>query len=148
MGALAYAQGSGLPLTGDIWPTMAEALRGERYDEKDVSWLCSSAARFLLQREEEGEVTYLRLFHGALAGCLKLEGEDAAVHRRIAASLADLISLGTRCWLARAPGRCWRPGRRRLIASRRGDSKPMSPARRWLASPSRWSYAACSTRDI
>jgi len=90
MGALAYAQGSGLPLRGDTWPAVAEALRGERYDEADVSWLCGSAARFLLQREDEEEVTCLRLFHGALAGCLKLEEEDAAVHGRITATLAGL----------------------------------------------------------
>jgi WD40 repeat protein len=87
---LAYAEGAGLP-RDLVWPALARALSGRRYQAEDVDWLVDTAADYLIERvEADGRLAY-RLYHQALVEYLRpLEVEQAA-QQRLTRALLDLV---------------------------------------------------------
>jgi len=74
--ALAYAQGSGLPV-GQLWADMASALAApRRYDTEGLAWLLDSAAGYLVESgDEDGRPVY-RVFHQALIEHLRPQAKE------------------------------------------------------------------------
>lgn len=71
LGALAFAQGEGVPMRDGIWAAMATALAGvpapaAGFDTAQLLWLLREAGRYI-QETGDGEQAVYRLFHKSLA---------------------------------------------------------------------------------
>jgi len=93
--ALAFAEGPGLPVEGEVWPQIATAVSGRsdpEYIAKDVDDLRRTAARHLLQISGSGRA---RLFHRELAAELRRRwGDEEEAQRLISRALAGLCRPG------------------------------------------------------
>ncbi|MFM0400139.1 caspase family protein [Paraburkholderia aspalathi] len=66
---LAFAEGEGLPWES-IWPALASALSGKRYEAADVHELLTQAGAYIVEGNHEGRSVF-RLYHEALAEYLR-----------------------------------------------------------------------------
>jgi WD40 repeat protein len=87
---LAWAEGVGLPWD-NIWPTLASALSGRQYDDRDVRWVLERAGSFVVEALEQDRSVY-RLYHQALADYLRHWGGAEATERLIFTSLAGTVA--------------------------------------------------------
>jgi WD40 repeat protein len=89
--ALAFAEGSGLPFRGEVWPRIATAVSRRsdpEYAAEDVDELRRNAARHLIQA---GDSERARLFHRELAAELRRRwGDEEEAQCRMARALAGL----------------------------------------------------------
>ena len=89
LGALAFAEGAGLP--EQFWAPAACAVSGTGdYTDDDVGWVVSAAADYLLQVPEYGRLVY-RLYHEALAEHLRSHDPGPEPQRRLTQALYGLV---------------------------------------------------------
>lgn len=87
--ALAYAEGSGLPLRDGLWPSMAQSLLpGEQpLEASHATWLLREGGQYLVEDGESGQAVY-RLYHQALVDELRQQhGPGKDVQARLARAL-------------------------------------------------------------
>ena len=88
---LAYAQGTGLGTGDDLWPSLASALSGRRYEARDVEWLLEHAAAYLVQELVQNDRAVYRLYHQTLVEHLRRVTREPEVWRRFARHLIDEV---------------------------------------------------------
>ncbi|MFK4837244.1 trypsin-like peptidase domain-containing protein [Microbacterium sp. ZW T2_14] len=88
---LAYAQGTGLGTGDDLWPSLASALSGRRYEARDVEWLLEHAAAYLVQELVQDDRAVYRLYHQTLVEHLRRVTREPEVWRRFARHLIDEV---------------------------------------------------------
>jgi tetratricopeptide (TPR) repeat protein len=95
---LAYAEGRGIPQE-ELWADVASAIAGRQYTNSDIRWLKREAGFYITPDVESGVSVY-RLFHEALAECLREERETRFVHGCFVDVLTDSVPLrdGIRRW--------------------------------------------------
>jgi len=105
LGALAWAEGQGLP-SETIWPAVAGSLSGVSHNDDDIRWLLDRAASFVVDTEVDGIRAY-RLFHAALADYLRgLEIHPREwIQKKIAEALVQTVPVkgGRMDWRAAHP---------------------------------------------
>jgi WD40 repeat protein len=110
---LAYAQGSGLGIDDDLWPGLASALSGRRYDGRDVEWLLEHAAAYLVQELVQDDRPVYRLYHQTLVEYLRRLSREPEAWRRFGRHLVEEVPRrldGLRDWTrARAYSRTHLP---------------------------------------
>lgn len=89
LGALAWAEGQGLPSEA-IWPAVAGALAGASYNDGDIQWLLDRAEGFVVNTQAESGRTY-RLFHAALADYLRRSEMESHPPKWIQNKIADAL---------------------------------------------------------
>ncbi|MET9124317.1 hypothetical protein [Streptomyces sp. NPDC004528] len=96
--ALAYAQGAGLPPTGDVWATVVAALTGAQAPNRaELKVFARTAAPYVSLDDDQG-VTVYRLAHNTFREHFLSEDGDVSVragHARIVRALLDGVPAGT-----------------------------------------------------
>ncbi len=157
LGALAFAQGRGLPR--NLWPAFAEAIGGVAFDEYDIErWL--ERAGYYVTRDAGQGVAVFRLYHEEFGRFLRAraqamvaerEGAGASLEARLAAVLDGAVPRGAGGgpdWAAAPPYVRAYLARHYRLAGRRDDLLALVEAPGWIAARTADGDPAPLLRDL
>ncbi|MFN8647680.1 MAG: ATP-binding protein [Gemmatimonadales bacterium] len=157
LGALAFAQGRGLPLA--LWPAFAEAIGGVAFDEHDLErWL--ERAGYYVTRDVGQGVAVFRLYHEEFGRFLRAraqallaerEGAGANLEARLAAVLDGAVPRGADGgpdWAAAPSYVRGYLARHYRLAGRRDDLMALVEAPGWIAARTAGGDPAPLLRDL
>jgi Caspase domain len=97
LGALAWAEGAGLPR--ELWPVVANAIAelGAPYRDGDIGWLLENAGGYIVEAVEDERAVY-RLYHQEFADHFRKRLDTRDTQRVITESLLNHVPRGPRGW--------------------------------------------------
>ena len=157
LGALAFAQGRGLP--GALWPAFAEAIGGVTFDEHDVERWLDLAGYYVTRDAGQGGAVY-RLYHEEFGRFLRAraqallaerEGAGANLEARLAAVLDAAVprdATGGPDWAAAPAYVRGYLARHYRLAGRRDDLMVLVQSPAWIAARTPGGDPAPLLRDL